>query len=169
MKIRSCSRQQPEVRLLLLPAEFLITRPSDPNLRAIKNQLLQILNYIKTNPNKRYENFNKFFPKRHPVTACLAQLLFYDSANFVINWVNDKRSENGLINGRFDFYDKLALISNFLRRVDEPPISIAPRKKQGKKKEDLKDETKRSTKQSFSKQNELQNTACGMEKKEKER
>lgn len=61
----------------------------DPSLKVIKNQLVQIFNYIKTNPNKRYENLNKLLPKRHPVTSIIAELILYDSANFIINWVND--------------------------------------------------------------------------------
>ena len=84
----------------------------------IKNQLLQILNYIKTNPNKRYEHINKLLSKRHPITTIIAELILYDSANFAINWVNDNiNDQQSLVNGRFDFFDKFTSVTNFIKKV----------------------------------------------------
>ena len=85
---------------------------TNPNLKVIKNQLVQILSYIKTNPRKRYENINKLLPKRHPQTTILGELILYDSANFILNWVNDDDN-----NSRFEFFDKFSGINNFLKRV----------------------------------------------------
>ena len=101
----------------------------NPNSKVIKNQLLQILSYIKTNPRKRYENINKLLPKRHPITTILGELILYDSANFIINWVDDDDN----INSRFEFFDKFSGISNFMKRVEDAPINIMERKKKTSK------------------------------------
>jgi len=70
-------------------------------LKIVKSQLTQIITYIKTNPNKKYENINKLLPKRFPVTTAIAQILLYDSANYVFNWVCDGRENKNCVNGRF--------------------------------------------------------------------
>lgn len=43
-----------ELRIVLFPEQFLITGADDPCLKIVKSQLSQIVNYIKTNPNKKY-------------------------------------------------------------------------------------------------------------------
>ena len=68
-----------------------------PSLKLTKSQITQILTYIRTHPNKKYENINKLLPKRYAVTTVLAEILLYDSVNIVLNWVADgeKRDEIG--------------------------------------------------------------------------
>lgn len=61
-----------EIRIVLLPENILIPQVSDPILKIVKAQLSQIINYIKTNPNKKYENINKLLPKRYPTTTAIA-------------------------------------------------------------------------------------------------
>lgn len=92
MKLRNKEEEKAELRLILFPNSFMSA--TNPNLKVIKNQLVQILSYIKTNPKKRYENINKLLPKRHPLTTILGELILYDSANFIVNWVNDDDNVN---------------------------------------------------------------------------
>lgn len=66
-----------------------MTPLSDPALKLTKSQLSQLLTYIKSNPNKKYENVHKLLPKRYPTTTVLAEMLMYDSVNFCVNWVAD--------------------------------------------------------------------------------
>lgn len=76
------------------------------------------------NPNKKYENINKLLPKRYPTTTAVAEIILYDSANFVVNWVSDQSNNKNLITGRFDFYDKLAHISNLVNAVNKKDKKI---------------------------------------------
>lgn len=62
---------------------------SDQSLTLLKSQLTQILTYLKSNPNKKYESINKLLPKRYPTTTAIAELILYNSVNWVINWVAD--------------------------------------------------------------------------------
>ena len=60
------------------------------------------------------------------MTSIIAELILYDSANFIINWIND---DEGL-DGRFDLFDKFAGISNFIKKVEkEDNLKIIERKK----------------------------------------
>ena len=118
------------MRIVMFPHEFISQSNSDTNLRVIKNQLIQILNYIKTNPQKRYEQINKLLPKRHPITEIIAELVLYDSANYIINWVNDNiNDQQHLVNGRFDFFDKFTGVTNFLKKETKKKIKIMNKKK----------------------------------------
>ena len=90
-----------ELRLIMLPSKLLSEHVDDPTLKLVKNQFTQLLNYIKTNPNKRYENINNMLPKRFPIVTFLAEILLSDSANFIINWILDDKHNKSLINGRF--------------------------------------------------------------------
>ena len=83
----------------------------------IKNQINQILNYIKVNPQKRYEHISKLITKRHPMTNYLTKILMSDSTNLVINRVNDGKSN--LVSGRLDFYDKISVLKNLMKKTDK--------------------------------------------------
>ena len=48
--------------------------------------------------------------------ALLAEMLLSDSANYIINWVLDNKSNKFVVNGRFEFYDKLSAINNFIKK-----------------------------------------------------
>ena len=108
-----------QLRIVLLPEAMINSQVDEPSLKIVRSQLTQILNYIKTYPNKKYENINKLLPKRYPTTTAIAEILLYDSANFVINWATDNLNNKSLVNGRFDLYDRFFGVSNLIKKV--PP------------------------------------------------
>ena len=107
---------QTQLRIVLLPTAMMAAQVEDAGLKIVRTQLTQILNYIKTYPNKKYENINKLLPKRYPTTTAIAEILLYDSANYIINWVTENSSSKGVVNGRFDFFDRFAGVSNLIKK-----------------------------------------------------
>ena len=111
------SKNSPELRIILFPEAIMRSHAEDPNLKIVRSQLTQILNYIRSYPNKKYENINKLLPKRYPTTSAIAQILLYDSANYIINWVTDNSANKDTANGRFDFFDKFSGLNNLIKKV----------------------------------------------------
>lgn len=118
MRVSKKSGSGVEVRIILLPDSIFPHNVEDPAMKIVKAQLSQMINYIKTNPSKKYENINKLLPKRFPTTTALAELLLYDSANYVIHWVADSNDNKSIVNGRFDFYGRVTAITNLVKRVE---------------------------------------------------
>ena len=111
---------QSELRVILLPTDFLDTNSRNQSLQLVRKQISQILNYLKLNPSKRYEQINKLITKRHYLTNLLSELLLGESTNFVVNFVNQENQRNNgesVTLGRFEFFDKLNGIKNFVRNV----------------------------------------------------
>jgi hypothetical protein len=74
-------------------------------------------------------------PKRFPTTTAIAELLLYDSANYVIHWVTDCNDNKNVVNGRFDFYGRITSITNLAKRVEGKGIHknmVKSRKDQSK-------------------------------------
>jgi hypothetical protein len=61
-----------EIRIILLPDNIFPHNVEDPAMKIVKAQLSQMINYIKTNPSKKYESINKLLPKRFPTTTAIA-------------------------------------------------------------------------------------------------
>lgn len=114
------NNQKARLRVVMLPTAMLGGQVEDAYLKIVRSQLTQILNYIKTYPNKKYENINKLLPKRYPTTTAIAEILLYDSANYILNWVTDNKESKPTVNGRFDFFDRFAGISNLIKKVPRP-------------------------------------------------
>ena len=71
--LKLMNRNRPaQLRIILLPERMMNSQTDDAGLKIVKSQLTQILNYIKTYPNKKYENINKLLPKRYPTTTAIA-------------------------------------------------------------------------------------------------
>jgi hypothetical protein len=83
-------------------------------LGVVKSQLTQILNYIKLNPNKKYQHFSKLLTKRLPVTNIIASLILEQSCSLVLNWINGGSTSN--LSERFSFYEKIRGLSALLKR-----------------------------------------------------
>jgi hypothetical protein len=102
--------------LLILPPAFHSEskRSNKDYLTTVKSQLTQIFNYIKLNPNQRYQHFSKLLTKRLPATNAIAELILQDSASMVLNWVGEGTPAER--KQRLVFYDRIGGISPLLRR-----------------------------------------------------
>ena len=80
-----------ELHLTLLPSEMFTTE-CDPPYSLMKTQLIQLLNYIKMNPSKRYEHISKLITKRLPMTNFLTKILMSDSCNLLVTFINSSNS-----------------------------------------------------------------------------
>lgn len=72
----------------MLPDQFLNLNSKNQVLQLVRKQISQILNYLKLNPSKRYEQISKLITKRHWITNVLNDLFLGESVNFIFNFVN---------------------------------------------------------------------------------